>query len=201
MEQQLEDREAEIRRMALVAETKVESAPESRFSEEEWEALREELAGKNRQVMGLKFDLEEAQMQVNNLSKSLLLYRNSSEEYEERLQAVLQQQEEVRREALNMEQAMNGHIEELQTEIARLNGRVEHEQRARSEEGEVQRLQQEVDAKDEELRELNKTLKDSLALVETLESKTRVQEQLVAQYEASEREQLGGQAENSEQMA
>lgn len=187
--------------MALVAETKVESAPESRFSEEEWEALREELAGKNRQVMGLKFDLEEAQMQVNNLSKSLLLYRNSSEEYEERLQAVLQQQEEVRREALNMEQAMNGHIEELQTEIARLNGRVEHEQRARSEEGEVQRLQQEVDAKDEELRELNKTLKDSLALVETLESKTRVQEQLVAQYEASEREQLGGQAENSEQMA
>ncbi len=150
--------------------------------------LRGELGRKQRELINMRYDLEDSQYRLETANNTVLMLKNTVSEYQERMINDREQYEATFRDYAQRERNTQEEIAALRQELELKPAVTEHVKTVSfglsgySEE-EVGALREQLAGKQRELSSVKYELEDASYLVESLQSKAKMQENLLRQLE------------------
>jgi chromosome segregation ATPase len=126
LEHEVEDKDSDIRRLHIELDSvRHQPVTEPAFSEEEVQELRNELGKKQRELINMRFDLEDRQYQLETSTNNANMLKNTLSEYQERLLSEREEFEGTLKESSQRERRLQQEISLLNEELERKNYVVE----------------------------------------------------------------------------
>jgi predicted nucleic acid-binding Zn-ribbon protein len=127
LEHEIEDRDSEIRRLHIELDAvSNRPAPEPATSEEEVQELRGELGRKQRELINMRYDLEDSQYRLETAANTVGMLKNTVSEYQERMINDREQYEAALRDYAQRERRTQEEMGALREELDRKPAFTEH---------------------------------------------------------------------------